>query len=163
PKALRFVRRLAARAPGTKATFNLALVAQENGYVDEALRTIKSLSPDYGAMREWVPYWDELGTSYHLKGDYSAELEAGERARARYPDRQYALLPSIRASAALGLRDALAALLTRAAQLPDDPASTLGSLYRDAGEELRAHGYDEAANGMFAEASAYYLRRLQAR
>jgi len=163
-KALRFVRLIAARAPGTKATYNWAVAAQESGYIDEALRAIKSLSPDRGAMREWVPYWDELGISYHLKGDYSAELAAGKEARTRYPDRQYALVPSIRANAALGRVDSVKALLMRAANLPDDaPASTLGSLYRTAGEELRAHGNATAAERMFAESAAWYTRRLDAR
>jgi tRNA A-37 threonylcarbamoyl transferase component Bud32/TolB-like protein/tetratricopeptide (TPR) repeat protein len=161
-KALVHVRSLATRAPGTKATFNLALEAQENGYVDEALRTIRSLPPDRGSMREWVPYWDELGTALHLKADYSGEFEAGERARTMYPERQYAILPSVRATAALGRLDSLNALLDRAAELPDDiGGSTLGSLYRAAGEELRAHNNEAAAGAMFARAARWYTKRLE--
>ena len=161
PKALVAVRRLAGRAPGTKATFNLALEAQENGYIDEGLRAIRSLSPDRGAMRGWVTYWDELGSLNHLKGDYNAELNAGVRARAMYPDRLYALLPSVRALAALGRDADVSSLLVDAARMKDDQnGTTLGSLLWEAGDELRAHGRPAPADSLFAQASRWYAKRL---
>ena len=161
PKALVAVRQLASRAPATKATYNLALEAQENGYLDEGLRAIRSLPPDRGPMRGWVSYWDELGSLLHLKSDYSAELDAGRKARDMYPDRMYALVPSVRALAALGRTSELTLLLDDAARMKDDRNGTsLGLLLREAGAELRAHGHLAAAESMFARGTDWYTKRL---
>ena len=161
PRALLAVRRLAGRAPGTKATYNLAVEALENGYLDEAISALKSLPPDRGPMRGWIPYWELLGTAYHLKGDYKAELRVGAQARSKYPGRLFALLPSVRALAALARTSELDALLRQAGDLGRDPYGTSpGSVLREAGDESLAHGQAAAARTYFARSLRWYTDRM---
>jgi tetratricopeptide (TPR) repeat protein/TolB-like protein len=154
--ALSSVRALDSLDPGSKATYNHAIEALENGYVEEAVSTLRSLSPDHGAMRGWVPYFEVLGTAYHLLGRFSDELAVGEDARRRFPDRRYALLPSVRALAALDRVPALEQLIARASTLPPGPYGTsMQQLLLEAGDELRAHGDS-------LQARSFYQRVLKA-
>jgi len=154
------VRRLASHAPGTKATYNLGVEALEDGHVDEAIRALTSLTPDRGAMRGWAAYWELLGTAYHLKGEYKAELRAGEEARSRYPTRLFPLLPSVRALAAMGRDAELDRLLDESATLSGDPAGTsVGALLREAGDEALAHGQADAAKTYFVRGLQWYTDR----
>jgi tetratricopeptide (TPR) repeat protein len=155
PAALDAVRTLDSLDPGSKATYNHAIEALENGYVDEAITTLRSLSPDQGAMRRWIPYYEVLGSAYHLAGRFSDELAVGEEARRRFPDRLYAFLPSVRALGALDRTPALNAVLANAAALSPDPyGTTLSQLYVEAGDELRAHGDAR-------ESQPYYSKALE--
>jgi tetratricopeptide (TPR) repeat protein len=139
--------------PGSKATYNHAIEALENGYVEEALATLLGLSPERGQMRGWIPYFEVLGTAYHLVGRFSDELAVGEEARRRYPDRRYALLPSVRALAALDRVPALKQVLARAATMPSDPyGTTTEQLFLQAGDELHAHGDTARARDFYLQA-----------
>jgi len=163
PQALSAVRRLAARAPGTKAVYNLAVEALENGYIDEAIRALESLPPDRGSMRGWAAYWELLGAAHHLEGDYTAELRAGDEARSRYPRRLFALLPSVRALAAMGRDEDLGKLLDQSATLGRDPAgTTVATLLHEAGDEALAHGRPAAARAYFERSLRWYQDRLRA-
>ena len=122
PRALAAVRRLANHAPGTKATYNLGVEALENGHVDEAIRALTSLPSDRGPMRGWAAYWELLGTAYHLKGEYPAELKVGEDARSGFPVGCFPCCPSVRALAAMGRDAELSRLLDESATLNRDPA-----------------------------------------
>jgi TolB-like protein len=154
PAALEAVRTLDLLDPGSKATYNHGIEALENGYVDEAIATLRSLSPDRGAMRRWIPYYEVLGSAYHLAGRFSDELAVGEEARRRYSDRLYAFLPSVRALGALDRIPALNEVLAGAANLSPDPyGTTISKLYVEAGDELRAHG--DAPGSQI-----YYLKAL---
>jgi tetratricopeptide (TPR) repeat protein len=151
--ALVAVRTLDSLNPGTKATYNHGVEALENGFVEEAISTLRSLTPERGAMRGWIPYYEVTGSAYHIAGRFSDELSIGEQARRQYPDRMYALLPSIRSLAALDRLPMLSELLQRAALLPNDPYGTsLEQLYVEAGDELRAHGDGEHARSYYAKA-----------
>jgi TolB-like protein len=151
--ALAAIRVLDSLNPGTKATYNHGIEALENGYIDEALLTLRSLSPEHGPMRQWIPYYEVLGSAYHMTGRFSDELALGDDARRRYPARLYALLPSIRALAALDRIPALNAALAAAATFPADPyGTTVGRLYIEAGDELHSHGDTMRARGYYAKA-----------
>ncbi len=139
--ALSAVRALDSVAPGTKATYNHALEALENGYVEEAVATLHSLPAERGPMRGWIPYYHVLGTAYHLLNRFSEEAAVGDDVRRRYPNRLFAFLPTVRALAAKGDTAALRQLLSSAAGVPRDPYGTsLSQLLVEAAEELRAHG-----------------------
>ena len=164
PRALAAVRRLAAKAPGSKATYNLAVESLENGYIDNAIRALRSLAPDRGPMRGWVPYWVVLGAAHHLKGDYDAELSVGERARALYSSRLYAFRPSVRALAARGdtRETSLATILREAQLLKDDPyGTTLGALMREGSEEALAHDRPVVADSLRARSVVWYRERVR--
>jgi hypothetical protein len=162
PRALTAVRRLARHAPGTKATYNLAVEAFENGSLHESIAALGSLEPDRGAMRGWIPYWELLGALHHLRGNFRAELRAGAQAQRRYPGRLYALIPSVRALSALGHESELELLLVKAATMRSDPyGTTLGGLFRQAGEEALAHGRPFASRAYFLQTLHWYLDRMR--
>jgi tetratricopeptide (TPR) repeat protein len=162
PAALGAVRRLARRAPGSKAGYNLAVEALENGYLDEAITALRALAPDRGAMRGWIPYWELLGTAYHLKGDFDAELDAGTAAAARYPERLFALLPTVRSLAATGKHAELERVLREAVRLSPDPYGTsYGTILRDAGEEAAAHRGQPAGRPYLRRSLLWYVDRLR--
>lgn len=146
PAALRAVRALDEAEPRSKSAYNHALEALENGFVDEAITVLKNLSPDEGPMRGWIPYFEVLGAAHHLVQELTQELAIGNEARRRYPDRLYALLPTVRALAALGRNTELETLLQGARRLPPDPyGTTIAHLLVEAGDELAAHGNRDRA------------------
>ncbi len=153
--ALNAVRALDSADPGGKATYNHGTEALENGYVEEAIATLRKLSPNRGAMRGWVPYFEVLGTAYHLVNRFSDELAIGDEARRQYPDRLYAFLPSVRALAALSRVTRLEELLVVASDLPVDRYGTsYAALLVEAGDEIRVHGDHLAAR-------PFYLRAIR--
>jgi tetratricopeptide (TPR) repeat protein len=139
--ALRAVRQVALEEPASKAVYNHALQALQTGHLDEALRALQSLPASGGPLRDWVSYWDLLSTIQHLLGRHNEELATGRDAQAANPTRVLALLPSLRAQAALGRTEAIDSLLERAGRLPADPAASEVMLLTEAAEELRAHGH----------------------
>ena len=156
--ALEIVRRLAALSPGTKASYNYAVEAYENGFYEEAIAALNTLDTNTGAMREWASWWDVMGSSQHMLGDFAAEGRVGAAALRRFPDRLFARLPSIRSLAALGEFDELQHALSAAASLPRDPyGTTVGSLTIEAAREAAAHRGTAAARPLFERARAWYV------
>ncbi len=143
--ALRAVRLVAREEPASKAVYNHALQALQAGHLGEALVALQSLPTRGGPMLGWVSYWDLLGTIQHLLGDHDAELATGRDAQQANPMRVFALLPSLRALAALGRAGEIDSLLRQAGRLPADPAASEATLLGEVAEELRAHGYREPA------------------
>jgi len=156
--ALQTVRRLAALSPGTKATYNYAVEAYENGYYQESITALKSLDVTSGVMREWTSWWDVMGSSYHLLGAFADERRIGLEAVRRFPSRLFARLPVIRSLAALGDFPELQRVLSSATSLPPDPyGTTVGSLTIEAAREAAAHRGPDAARPLFERARAWYV------
>jgi hypothetical protein len=146
PGALGAIRQLAALAPGTKATYNWAVEAMQNGELTEARRALQSLNPTTGPMREWAPFWDVLGRIEHRRDDHVAELKVADRARIAFPNRLYLTLTTARALAALGRTAELRALLGRAQSMVADPMGTsYGEVCVEALLELQAHAPNDQA------------------
>jgi tetratricopeptide (TPR) repeat protein len=143
--ALRAVRLVAREEPASKAVYNHALQALQAGHLEEALVALQSLPTRGGPMLAWVSYWDLLSTIQHLLGERDDELATGRDAQAANPTRILALLPSLRALAALGRTAEIDSLLRQAGRLPADPAASEVTLLGDIAEELRAHGHREPA------------------
>jgi predicted Zn-dependent protease len=136
------IRTAARLAPGTKAAYNHATVAFQNGHVHEALEAIEALPADRGPMRGFASYWSLYGSIAHALGDYGRERKLGEAARAAYPSRLIALPPLLRAYATSGDTRAIDRTLDSARLLPPDPYFwDYGLLVNEAAEELRAHGH----------------------
>ncbi|MEO6444879.1 MAG: protein kinase [Gemmatimonadaceae bacterium] len=158
--ALQAIRQLATLTPRTKATYNWAVEAMQNGHLDEARRALLTLSPTEGAMRGWAPYWDVNGRILHMLGDRARERESAERARIIFPGRGYILLSSIRVLAATRQVESLRRLLAESTELPVDPYGTMyGDLVLEAGIELKAHGDDRAARQVLEEGMRWYASR----
>jgi tetratricopeptide (TPR) repeat protein len=160
--ALVFVRAIAHQSPGSKADYNHAVEAFQNGYLREARGAIDSLSPDRGAMLGFAPYWTIKGAILHAQGDYARELAAGITAvtRYHYADVMWQWAPIVRALAARGNVDSLFRVLDSLRMLPPD---RLGNDYwgiaNEAAEELRAHGHSDEARGAYNRALIYVSQR----
>ena len=155
--ALRAIRQAAAIAPGSKAVYNLAVEAWEGNHRGEALEALESIDPERGPMRDWLGYWRILSGGYHLEGDHKRERRVARRARRILSDQVGALLLEVRAVAALGQTEAVAALLAEARSITDDASGkSVGELTAVAAMELRVHGYAEEAEEMFQRAADWY-------
>jgi tetratricopeptide (TPR) repeat protein/TolB-like protein len=154
---LRAIRRVAEIAPGSKAVYNLGLTLFEANRLREAREVLESLDPTRGPMRGWLPYWRILSGSFHLEKDHRRELRVARRARRVFPDQPRALGLEVRAVAARGQAEAVAALLAEAQRTVIDGSDDLvGELTAMAATELRAHGHTEKAAQMFGRAMDWY-------
>lgn len=149
-QALRTVRRLAESAPGSKAVYNHAVEAYENGQYVEALAALNTLNPDQGAMRDWLGYWVTLALLQHQLGDYNAELQTAREAQRRFPNHLQPLEAEARALAALGRLSPNDDLLDRARGIASGSSRWQRFAY-EAGLELAAHGYREPAEELWSQ------------
>lgn len=93
-------------------------------------------------------YWRLLHDAHHILGEYDLALEAGARARAKYPDNRGALQTDIPTLAALGRIDELEARLDNLAELPWRSQAPITDVVLEAIYELRAHGHSDAGRAM---------------
>ncbi len=140
-EALRSIRRAAAEAPYSKASYNHAVVAMEQGRYQEALQALKVLDADRGPMRGVVAYLPTLAAVEHLRGDHRAELRAAREARTRYPDHPWTAVTYMAARAGSGrsddAADSLRAFLPRA---PREGRWRPLAATRQMVDEIREHG-----------------------
>jgi len=152
PASLSAIRRTAEMAPSSKAPYNFATTALESRLPFAAESTLRQLSPDVGAMRGWLPYWEVLTSSLHVQGKYRAELSAARQARQHFPNRSEALVLEARALAAQKQVAALEGLWSKANRAN---AVDVGNLAYEVGEELWAHADSSTA-------APWYRRALEA-
>ena len=156
-EALTAIRTAARLAPDSKAAYNHAVTAFQAGHPVEALRVLKSISPERGPMRGFLSYWDMLAAVQHSLELYDDERSTGVEERERYPDRLFALAPQLRSMAVRGRASELNRLLDDAESFPIDPVRLdFGELAREAAEELRAHGHPVASRAVFARAYMWH-------
>jgi hypothetical protein len=160
-QALKSIRLAAAEAPGSKAVYNLAVEALENGYVDESLRALNQLTPERGPMRGWMPYWDVMASVLHLKGDHRREIAVGLDAAKAYPDRQMPIGIQVRALAADGRINDIDKLVQQSSHLAQDPSGwSTPVVLREAAEELSAHQGHDTGQQFYRRLLQYYNAKL---
>lgn len=118
------VRFQALRAPGTKAVYNLALIAIRVNRPQEAVDALLTLDPEREPMLGWISYWAQLTAAYGMLGQYERQLEAARRARALYPTSILPLNYEAVALALLGRTEELDQVLADARSF--EPAGALG-------------------------------------
>jgi tetratricopeptide (TPR) repeat protein len=151
-QALAAIRAAAEMAPSSKATYNFAVRAIETRQPVVAESALRTLSPDVGAMRGWMGYWDVLTASLHAQGRYEEELRAARAAQRRFVDRPSAYIAQMRALGAMGrLRDIERLWTSATASLGATPVEA-GRLALEAGSELAAHSDSAAARSWFGRA-----------
>ena len=155
PRALAAIRRAAEMAPTSKAPYNFAAAAYEARLPFAAESTLRQLSPDLGAMRGWLPYWEILTSSLHAEGKYRQELSTAREARRRFPDRLDALRFEARALAARKETRSLERLWSDAGQTS---SAGLGTLALEIGEELWTHADSSTAAPWFERAHQVFAR-----
>jgi tetratricopeptide (TPR) repeat protein len=147
-------------APGSDdAAREVALFAYRLNRPQEAIRLLKALDPDHGLVKRWAGYWSYLSDAYHLAGDYPGELGVAREGRRRYPESPAFLYHEAKASAALGHLDDVAVSLNAMRSLPG--AQGLGMYLLIIGQELRVHGYPDAAREVFDQAIAWFQSQPQ--
>lgn len=160
PAALRAIRRAAAIAPASKASYNLAVELMEQGRPAEALDALRPLGGADGSMAGFVPYPATIAVLHHLLGAHRRELAAIRDMQRRYPEERWGLVLEMNALAALGREEAvlsrfddfLATAGNAAGMHPLDAAAQVA-------DELRRHGHPAAAATVLTAALDWWERR----
>jgi tetratricopeptide (TPR) repeat protein len=104
-------------------------------------------------------YWRLLHDAHHMLGEYERAIDAGERARAKFPDNAGALRTSVPTLAALGRTEALHQRLDELAGLPGRGELSLTDDVLEAIYELRAHGHHGASRTMLGSLTERLMTR----
>jgi serine/threonine protein kinase/tetratricopeptide (TPR) repeat protein len=156
-KALNAMREAARIAPGCTYAYDWGYQAFRVNRPRECIEAFKTANQE----QQWLPYWDCFAASYHLLGEHKKELEIARQARKRFPDSFSPLNHEVRAFAALGKIEEIKKLIEES-QTFTKPGFTTGSpggTMRIAGEELRAHGDEDAAMTFLNQAIQWYRSR----
>jgi serine/threonine-protein kinase len=153
--ALNAIHHAAVMAPSSKAPYNFASAAFEARLPFAAESTLRQLSPDVGAMRGWLPYWEILATSLHVQGKHRAELSTARQARQRFPDRLGALRLE-----ALGLaaQKQVTGLERLWSKVGGTNSLEAGALAYEVAEELWAHADSSTAVPWYRRAYGSFSR-----
>jgi len=155
-KALNAMRKAAKIAPGAIDPYDWGRAAYAVNRPKEAIEAFKMADRE----QQWLPYWNYFTASYHSLGEHKKELEIAKQARRRFPDSFDALNYEVRALAALGKIEEVKKRIEESLTLTKpSTAGTPGGTMRTAGEELRAHGYADAAMTSFYQAIQWYRSR----
>jgi DNA-binding SARP family transcriptional activator/tetratricopeptide (TPR) repeat protein len=146
---LRIIRESARIVEGGFATVLEALFAIRVNLPGQALEATERYDPYLDYRRgEAFSYWSYRTQALHMLGRYDEELAEAVAGRKHYPDRLGALAAEARALAALGRTGDVSDLLHQARAITDNP----GPAALEAGMELRAHGFPDAARDAFNQA-----------
>jgi tetratricopeptide (TPR) repeat protein/TolB-like protein len=159
PAALESARELARVAPGSDAEFLLSSGATSFNRPREAIAALERVDPDRGLFRGTYVYAWDMTTALHQLGEHRQELKEAAAGRRRSPGQLGAVVTEVRALAALGSVDELRQRLDEAQQLGPQDSWTPGSVALLAAEELRTHGYPEAAREAVVRAITWFERR----
>ena len=154
--ALQAMRRAAALAPHSRAGYNLAVAALAVDRPEEALASLRRMSPDRGDMRNWSSYWTQLTHAHHQLGNHAEELAAARELQRRFPDRRVALALAVRALAAEGRTGQIDSALSASATLAPRTYWSQGGALVLVSEELVAHGHAADA-GRYREQAIEWL------
>ncbi|MGH7538779.1 MAG: protein kinase domain-containing protein [Gemmatimonadales bacterium] len=163
PRALQAARDLVQVAPGSEAQYLLGSEAMALNRPKEAVASYTALGPDRGLFHEYYMYWCDLTAALHLLGDHRRELKEAGEGRRRFPDNLGTLACEVRALAALGRRDDVRRRLAESENLPRQPGWTAADVALLAGQELRAHGHQDAAEEALRQAIAWLETRQATR
>jgi tetratricopeptide (TPR) repeat protein len=140
------------RYPGTKAAYNYANYVWQRD-PEAALRALEQLDPDREPIRGWFGYWSIRAGALHAMGELEGGLENAREAQRRHPDRLAPVAWPVTINAALGNVQQVEEALAHASAFP---GAVLGLGYRDAGQELVAHGHEVEGRAMLERALAWF-------
>jgi tetratricopeptide (TPR) repeat protein/predicted Ser/Thr protein kinase len=155
-KALDAMRKGAKLAPGSSFSYGWGWMAYRLNRPREAIEAFASMNPRIGWARDWRWYWNYSCYAYHALGDHEKELQVARSARERFPSKLDVLSSEVQALAALGKVEEVMGCLNESLSLPEQIGWYAGDIMQFAGEELRVHGYEDAAMICFEKAVAWY-------
>lgn len=145
--------RAAARlAPGSKAVYNVAQLANRMRRPALAVEALTTLDPDRPPMKGWAGYGAVLTRAYHDLGQHEAELTAARDYRRRFPEVINAFYAEGRALAAFGRL----AELERLIPAFEAASPLLGTFLVTMAAEAEAHGHANGARRLLDRAIAWY-------
>ena len=147
----RAARRRAEVAPNPGTLYQQAREARKTNRPREAVQILIDLDPAGPVLKGWTSYWGEIGSAYHLLGEYEEELKQARRGRRQYPDKLGGLFREARALAALGRTDEVLALAREILSRWPHPSNLWVAAL-----ELRAHGHVDVANEVLDTMFARY-------
>ncbi len=155
-KELNAMREAAKIAPGSVDPYDWGYDAFAVNRPKEAIEAFKTADRE----RQWLPFWSLFAASYHCLGEHKKELEVIREGRKRFPNDFAPINSEIAALIALGRINEVEKLIEESITLyrPGGTHSPGGTM-RTAGEELRAHGYADAATTSFDQAIQWYRSR----
>lgn len=121
----------------------------------EAIAILRRLHPDRGALRDWPYYFYWLTAAYHSLGQHEDELDAARLRRRLNPGNPGLRRDEAIALAALGRVREVEELLDELPTMRPHPWRTPAAVIREAGLELRAHGYRAAGDSVLDRALAW--------
>ena len=154
-KAYLAVREAAEISPGGSAHYTAGDKALDLNRPREGLEILSTWDPTRTAVRLWTPYWKSVTEAHHMLGDHDAELREARLGRSQIPGRLETLWYEARALAALGRTSEVMGLLEESLQLRSNPRMNPGLLMFWAAEELKTHGYPEAADSVLIRLEAW--------
>jgi tetratricopeptide (TPR) repeat protein len=159
PGALDAARELVRVAPGSEALYLVGAGATALNRPREAEAALTELGPDRGLFRGSHLYWVDVTQALHMLGDHRREFKQANEGRRRFPSQIGTLACEVRALAALGRLGDVRQRLDESLELPPQPEWTPAGVALLAADELRAHGFAEAARDAVARAIAWHERR----
>ncbi|UCG84849.1 MAG: serine/threonine protein kinase [Gemmatimonadota bacterium] len=159
PEALRAIRRAAELAPGSRAVYNRAFIANRVNRPQEAVDALLSLDPERGPMRGWSGYFDELMHAYLALDQHEKALEVAQRSRETFGDIPWMLGYEGLALAGLGRIKEVNVLLDDLVNLPEE-GLTQGYWIVTIAAFLRLHAHIGPARSTIERAITWYEARL---
>jgi DNA-binding SARP family transcriptional activator/tetratricopeptide (TPR) repeat protein/TolB-like protein len=158
--ALRAARRMTDLTPGSQFILGHAAQAVWSNRPREATEVLRRLDPKFGLIPGHAAE-EFMTAARHMLGEHRQELRGARQSRLQQPG----LLTfwwEVRALVALGRVGEAERLLEESLTLPPQPGWTAADLLRNAGAELSAHGYAEAATRTWEKALVWYALRPEA-
>ena len=171
-KAYEFADDAAERLPGVVWEFTAGYHALSTGMPRTAATLMTRLNPDDGFFKGVAAYRGVMAEAHHVLGEHDRELALARLQREKQPQLLSTALYETRALAALGRMEELRALIGETETLMPEsglipalpPLRGLGPgfIMREAGVELRAHGYLSESRAVLDEAIEWYRMRSNA-
>jgi DNA-binding SARP family transcriptional activator/TolB-like protein len=158
--ALRAARTMTELTPGAQFIIGHAARALWANRPQEAKAALRRLDPELALIPGHAAE-EFLTAARHMSGEHRQELHGARQARLEQPELR-TFWWEVRALAALGRVEELERLLQESLSLPPQPGWTAADVLRNAGAELSAHGYAEAAARTREKALAWYALRPEA-
>jgi len=146
-------------APGTANSFQLGLEAIRTNRPQVAIEALARLDPEGVHMKDWIGYWGVLTMANHMIGNHKQELKAVLQAQAQYPESWSPLVYKINALAALGNLSKVYKVLEECKAKPFTDYWIPARLMGIAGEEFRAHRFNDHAAEMFELGLSFLKKR----
>lgn len=158
-RSAEIARQLARDAAGTKAVYNWAQIAANQGRASEARDALRSLNPEREPMKGWYSYYSVYVGAAHALGDYEDELRSARQGKQQFLGTLAPATDEALALASLGRVTELDQALDEVAKLPSTAGNNPGNVMVNAALELGAHGKPADAKRILERGHVWFESR----